>query len=378
MRHPNDSLLMAYLEGQVYPKQKENLRIHIESCEVCRARLERLEDEHRWVSGALDALSPGLLDQPDQRRALAAFKTTVNGRDKFAMFEKIRTNKAVQRVLSAAAGVAVLIGLFSLAPVRAFASDFLDLFRVDSFAAVDVDPARMEELAQAMEDQGDALFGEEEMLDEVEPPVEVATIGDAADMVDFVVRKPLDYGEPDRITVSDEGKIRLRPDVEMLREVLSTVGLDPDLMPEDIDGEPFDVTIPESVTMTYGDGTPDDDGEFILTQMPSPTAEVPDGVDMEALGEAMLLVLGLDSDDAARLSRRIDWTSTLVVPVPVGYGSAEEVEVDNTTGLLLESESQGPEDQANCGLLWQRGGILYSITGPEDCVLVEDVADSLN
>jgi hypothetical protein len=378
MRHPNDSLLMAYLEGQVYPKHKENLRIHIEGCEVCQARLERLEDEHRRVSGALDALSPGLLDQPDQRRALAAFKTTVNGRDKFAMFEKIRTNKAVQRVLSAAAGVAVLIGLFSLAPVRAFASDFLDLFRVDSFAVVNVDPERIEDLAKAMEDQGDALFGEEEMLDEVEPPVEVATIGDAADMVDFVVRKPLDYGEPDRITVSGEGRMRLRPNVALMREVLTTVGLDPELVPEEVDGEPFDVTIPESVKMVYGDGNPDGDGEFVLTQMPSPTAEVPDGVDMEALGEAMLIVLGMDSDDAARLSRRIDWTSTLVVPVPIGYGTAEEVVVDNTTGLLLVSEPQGSEDQASCGLLWQRGGILYTISGPADCKLIEDVADSLN
>jgi hypothetical protein len=378
MRHPNDSLLMVYLEDQASPKQKENLRIHIERCEVCRARLEKLEDEQRRVSDALDALSPGLLDQPDQRRALAAFKSTVNGRNKLTMFEKIRTNKAVQRVLSAVAGVAVLVGLFSLAPVRAFASDFLSLFRVDSFTVVNVDPDRIEELAQAMEDQGDALFGEEEMLDEVEPPVEVATVGEAADMVDFVVRKPLDYGEPDRITVSDEGKIRLRPDVALMREILMSVGLDPELVPEEVDGEPFDVTIPESVTMVYGDGTPDDDGEFVLTQMPSPTAEIPDGVDMEALGEAMLLVLGMDSDEAARMSRRIDWTSTLVVPVSIGSGSAEEVEVDNTIGLLLESESQGPDDQARCGLLWQRGGILYSITGSEDCVLLEDVADSLN
>ncbi len=379
MRHPNDGLLMAYLEDQVYPKQKESLCVHIEGCEVCQARLERLEDEHRRVSGALDALSPGLLDQPDQRRALAAFKTTVNGRDKFTMFEKIRTNKSVQRVLAGIAGVAVLVGLFSLAPVRAFANDFLSLFRVDSFTVVDVDPERIEELAQAMEDQSDALFGEQEILDDVKAPVEVATIGEAADMVDFVVRKPLGYGEPDRVTVSDSGQVRIRPDVAMMREVLLTVGLDPELVPEEVDGEPFDITIPESVTMIYGDGNPDEYGEFSLMQMPSPTAEVPDGVDMQALGEAMLIVLGMDSDEAARMSNRVDWTSTLVVPMPIGYGSAEDVEVDGTSGLLLESEPMEEGGEPGCSLLWQRGGILYMVSGPANySSFVKVVADSLN
>ncbi len=378
MRHPNNGLLLAYLEDQANPKQKENLRIHIEECEVCRARLERLENERQRVSGALGALSPGPLDQPDQRRALAALKMTVNGRDELTMFEKIRTNKTAQRVLSGVAAVAVLVGLFSLAPVRALASDFLSLLRVDSFTVVDVDPERIEELAEAMEEQ-DMLFGEQEILDDVGEPVEVATIGEAADMVDFVVRKPLGYGEPDRITVSDEGKVRIRPDVAMLREILSTVGLDPDLVPEDVDGEPFDVTIPESVTMVFGDGVPDEYGEFSLMQMPSPTAEVPDGVDMEALGEAMLIVLGMDENDAARMSRRIDWTSTLVIPMPVGYGSAEDVEVDGTSGLLLKSESMEEGGEPGCGLLWQRGGILYMVSGSANYyAFVEVVADSLN
>jgi hypothetical protein len=378
MRHPNNGLLLAYLEDQANPKQKKNLRIHIERCEVCRARLERLKDERQRVSGALDALSPGPLDQPDQRRALAALKSTVNGRDKLTMFEKIRTNKTAQRVLSAVAGIAVLVGLFSLAPVRALASDFLSLLRVDSFTVVDVDPERIEELAEVMEDQ-DVLFGEQEILDDVEAPVEVGTIGEAADMVDFVVRKPLDYGEPDRVTVSDAGAVRIRPDVELMREVLLAVGLDPELVPEEVDGEPFDITIPESVTMIYGDGNPDEYGEFSLMQMPSPTAEVPDGVDMDALGEAMLIVLGMDSDEAARMSRRIDWTSTLVIPMPVGYGSAEDVEVDGTSGLLLEAEPMEEGGESGCGLLWQRGGILYMVSGPaNNCAFVKVVAGSLN
>jgi hypothetical protein len=378
MRHPNDGLLLAYLEGQANSKQRKNLRTHIESCEVCQACLEQIEEERRRVSGALEALSPSPLNQPDRRRALAALKMRVNGRTKLTMFEKIRTNKTTQRVLSGVAAAAVLVGLFSLAPVRALASDFLSLLRVDSFTVVDVDPERIEELAEAMENQGDALFGEEEILDEVGEPVEVATIGEAADMVDFVVRKPLDYGEPDRVTVSDEGKVRIRPDVAILREILSTVGIDPDLVPEDVDGEPFDITIPEMVTMEYGEGYPDEYGEFSMVQMPSPTAEVPDGVDMQALGEAMLIVLGMDEDDAARMSRRIDWTSTLVIPMPIGYADVRDVTVDGTSGLLFDAQPPEEGVEPGCGLLWQRGGILYAISGPPNCAFVEDVADSLN
>jgi hypothetical protein len=157
-------------------------------------------------------------------------------------------------------------------------------------------------------------------------------------------------------------KMRFTPDVEALRSVFATLDVDPDLLPESIDGQPFDFTLPPSVMMAFDVEESDEPIDFMLMQVPSPTTDGPSDVDMQALGQAMLQVLGMSPEEAARLSESIDWTTTLVLPITPDISSVQEISVDGTTGLMFDSgwmEGDGENDWSrSMSLLWQKNGMV--------------------
>jgi len=266
--------------------------------------------------------------------------------------------KRLERAAIAVASTAVLVGLLSLPAVRALASDFLGLFRVEKIVAVDVDPDRVETLMSSMQTR--AILGEPEVVQEADDPVTVKTVAEASDRVGFTVGTPAGYPEPTRIVVSGAGAARFSPDFTALRDLLEAVEADPGLLPDSLDGESIEVMIPAHVELTYEAGDRGAWGEFYVYQMRSPTVEGLEEADFEALGRVWLELLGLDGQDAARLSGEIDWTSTLVLPVPAGVGQAQETEVAGAPALFVKSVGDADRAQA---LLWQRDGIITLVAG---------------
>jgi len=103
-------------------------------------------------------------------------------------------------------------------------------------------------------------------------------------------------------------------------------------------------------------------GTLIVIQSPSPALTMPEGVDLPRMGEALLRVLGMSDADARRLAQQIDWTSTLIIPLPTNLVQFREVQVDGSTGLVLEQTGQdtGEPDRF---VIWERGGIVYAVSG---------------
>lgn len=362
MRHLSDGMLAGYRDDHLPEDERRAVENHVRMCRACQERLNRLVADGDHVSRLLGALGPGVLDRSDSDRALVELRINIKGRQKIPMLQKIKTDKRYQRALAGIFALLVLVGLFSLAPVRALASDFLSLFRVQKFVVVDVDEERIEEIAEVLAE--DYYFGEQEILEDPGEPVAVDTLDEAEALVGFGPRTPGKYGTPKMIAVVGQSRMRFTPNVEALREVFVALGLDPALLPDNIDGQPFDFTVPASVTQLFN--RPDQsEVDFVVMQVPSPTAEVPEGVDMQALGEAMLQLLGMSPEEAANLSESIDWATTLVLPVPTGMlQTMQEVEVDGVTGLLFEMEGRS-EDGAYLkprALLWQKDDIVYMIT----------------
>ena len=150
--------------------------------------------------------------------------------------------------------------------------------------------------------------------------------------------------------------------------------MDPDLLPENIDGQPFTITVPAGVALSYGDG---EEG-FGVIQMASPTVDVPEGVDMQALGEAMLQVYGMTPREARRLSRSIDWTTTLVLPIPTDVASVSEISINGHTGLLFDQADMSHDVDGEGGaLLWEADGTVYMVAGAGSSFSLMDIATSL-
>lgn len=276
------------------------------------------------------------------------------------MFEAVKTNRKVQRVLAGIVGSALLVGLVAWTPVGALASEFLSLFRVEKFVVVGVDPQRVEQLASALDQ--DTFFGEQEVLEQVGEPKQVASLDEAIQLAGFQpLRAAQGFGEPTNILVNNRTVTRFTPDVEALRAILTEVDLDPELIPENIDGKPFDITVPVGIAQDYHDQ--DTQSVYTLAEMPSPTVAVPEGVDIKALGETMLRLLGMSSQQAERMSDTIDWTTTLVLPIPTDMMSnMQEVNVRGTNGLMFWNDPDQHDHEAI--LMWQGSGHLFVVTGP--------------
>ncbi len=321
------------------------------------------EDKIQDVLDQLATLAPAAGDAPRPApQALARFWQVVNRGQEQSFSWRLRQMFKRKYALALTLFVLVFAVAFSFPAVRAAASDFLGLFRVQKFAAVSVSPQQLALLEQIAES---GLYpGEYEIVDEPGPSQEVSSLEEAAAFIGQPVRSPAELGQPDQIYVQDGGSGRLIINVENARAMLAAAGADPDLIPDSLDGQVVDVTIYPAVSQNWED--------VVLLQSASPLVEYPENVDVAALGEAVLQALGMDRRQARRLARDIDWTNTLLLPIPEDVASFSEVTVDGESGLALSDIDGG-----NAAVIWQKEGTVYILSGFDVARLVE-IANSLH
>jgi hypothetical protein len=71
----------------------------------------------------------------------------------------------------------------------------------------------------------------------------------------------------------------------------------------------------------------------------------------------------------------VDWTSTLVVPIPKNAATYKQLNVDGVTGTLIQRPS---DDSPQFVLIWVKNGIVYAIgSAGTDSQRAVDMANSL-
>jgi hypothetical protein len=287
-------------------------------------------------------------------------------------------------VLAGALAVAVVVMAFTLPPVRAVAREFLDLFRVQRFAAVPVDTERLERLQQSGIDLK-ALVGDQvEVLEEPQEPEAVETLELASSLAGVDARRP---AAPPRKTtfagfaVARPGAFRIHLDVEKLRSLAETVGVADPEVPAAWDGATMEVHAPPAVVMRYQRG----ESEFVLMQSRGPEVALPESVDLAELGALGLEMAGMSAEESRLFAARTDWRSTLLVPIPAEGGHFREVEVQGRKGLLVSGRQKprpGPDGTRRRGgwhsvLLWSDEDRVYAAVGPGHGLEVLEMAQSL-
>lgn len=262
---------------------------------------------------------------------------------------------------------ALLISL-AFPPVRALASDFLGLFRVDQVRVVTYDATYLNQITNGMEtsrNQIETFFQEnitethQGAFQPVDSAVEMAAIAG------FTPRLP-DL-EASEMGIQPGAEISIILDTELINSVLSTLEYEEYQISSDFNGKQVAVHVPASAVFTSGScdipvdpSDPDDQSRLnciSLVQMRSPQADIPQGLDVARLGEAMFQVLGMTTEEAVAFSQSIDWATTLVLPIPVGQGIEHaEVQVDGVVGSLITDTSSSTQT-----LIWSRNGMLYAM-----------------
>jgi len=304
----------------------------------------------------LQELAPTAAEMPKPAsRALAEVRTRAVPQPQ----KRRRTLPAVFRQRYAWAISLVLLALvltFSFPGVRAAASDFLGLFRVQKFTPISI---TAEQLAVLEEVAGSGLYpGEVEFFEAPSEPVRVATLAEAAATAGWEPSRPIMLSRPDAVYMIGGASGRLTIDVDNARTLMGLAGADPTLIPSSLDGAEVDVTVYGAISQNWDDG-------LVLMQAPSPLVEYPEDVDVTALGQALLEVLGMEPEPARRLSESIEWTSTLLLPIPDSIATFNEVQIGDSSGLALTGV-----DGRNAAILWESDGMVYVLSGLDVSELV--------
>jgi hypothetical protein len=234
-------------------------------------------------------------------------------------------------------------------------------------------------------------------------PRTVTSVATAAQLAGFRVRTIGGLGTPAAVQVNGEAAFHMNLDRTRMTAILEEVGRSDIQLPESIDGATVAVHIPTAVLSMYGTcpvrhiywnspgqasdiekmaerkremlaETAKDANCVYFLQSPSPTVSVPPNLNMSEIAEAGLELAGMSASEAHSFCQTVDWSSTLVIPVPRNSSSYQTAKVDGVEGTLVTEIMPGAN---RYGLMWVKNGVIYSLVGRGDPSNALNLAASL-
>jgi len=397
--HLSDGQIHAYLDRQLPEGEHQQAERHLAGCPRCRTQLEFLAARVERVSGHFTALTPtgGLAPNSPGRSPAGGSAPLDRLQSYIAEKEQNRMSKRIfsPRYRPAWAGigvVAVLLIALTFPSVRAIANSFLGLFRVQQVTVIQVNPANLpQQLGSSAEFE--SLLAEDIQVEEFGALQEADSAAAASQIAGFPVRLPGSLATERPLLIQPASRLTFTVDQRRAQAILDEIGRSDIRLPDGLDGASVVLDVPAGVTVMLGacpenleaiDQVPSDPDQpsppaFIncttLSQMPSPTITAPPGLDVAGIGQAFLQVMGMTPDEAASFARNVDWTTTLVVPIPRYFARYQDVLVDGVSGTLVQKGEDGSGGEYM--LLWVKDGVLYALTGPGDADEALEIANSL-
>jgi len=393
--HLSEGEIRAYQDQELSPDLLRHAQAHLETCPRCQARVAASQAVSQRVSAHLAALEPAPFQAPIPAKAgHARMKAQLTNleKEKQNMWQKL-TSRISRPVWATLAVIAILMVSLAFAPVRAIASSFLSMFRVEQIKVVQVNPADFQNKLGSSSQLEDML-SKSVQVDKNGEPKDVTSAAEASQLAGISVVLPADSGAPQKFVVQPSGTATMTVDLKLVQAVLTDLGRTDIKLPAALDGAVVKVEIPASVVAMYGDcqfdktaaaqAVPEKGSSDLprpdrlsncttFMQMSSPSVSAPPGLDLSQIGEAYLQVLGMTADEAASFARNVDWATTFVVPIPRDGAQYQDVQVDGVTGTFI----QFLRSQHKYALVWVKDGILYTLSGPGDVSAALNLAGSL-
>jgi hypothetical protein len=260
--------------------------------------------------------------------------------------------------------VVVLLSIMFVPPLRAMADQFLQVFRVQNVVFVPINQERMEEL-ENLDFDGETLFvSEPTAINEPGEPRTVADASEAAEYVDFAPQAVATLPDPADTTemvVMDRATYEFEVNVESLQQLLDMLNIN-ETIPAELGDAPITADLPSSVTTQYSGA----EYELTFHQGLSPEVSLPEDVDLTKLGKVVLLMLGMEPNQAEALSQEIDWSTTLIFPFDPDMDNIRQVKINGADGLLTTGYGHPHDDGESKNwktLYWQDGERFYVLHG---------------
>lgn len=383
-----EGILRARLDSELSGADLVQANEHLATCPDCRARFEKLSADTLRTRDLLEPLLSPMDDTISPAVAYAQFQS------QFLDIKKRPTlvSRMFARGWRPAWGLAAAFGVLAIAlglnPVRTWAQRVLAMLRVQKIAVVEIDPSTLMTNGGPDSRPYKLLnqFVASNVLFTMKPgnPEMLPDMTKAAQLAGFPIRNLASLGAPQKVEVVGETAFQMTINRGRIETLLEEIGRSDIHIPESANGALIAVHIPKTVISTYGDcpvrrpAASDSQGETVaeqkmermaatndancifLIQVASPTVSVPPDLDMSEVAEAALELAGMSSAEARAFCQTVDWSSTLVVPIPHNTASYETVNVDGVNGTLI-SETAPRANQYS--LLWIKNGVIHSLTG---------------
>jgi len=387
-----DGALRAKLDGQLHEEESAEIDRHLAECAPCRRKLETLAADAERVRAALATLAPGPHEQiSDPAFAYVRFQAQQPAEPQTVSVLSRLFAARLRPVWASAALLAVLVACFSFAPARSWAQRVLAMLRVQKIAVVPIDTAALQG-TQSGNDPGKMIgqfISDNIVVTMRSEPQMVASAEQANQFAGFPVRLLSARSDGPKLTVEGEGAFQMTLNRDRLQGILDELGRSDLQLPSSVDGALLAVHIPKAVRAVYGQcpqpgknnaqkpPTVADLASCVtLAEVPSPTVSVPPELNVQQLATLALEATGMSAQDAQAFCDNVDWTSTLVIPIPRDAGSYETTSVDGVQGTLITLRGWA-HGMPGYSLLWVKSGIIYSLTGFGSADQAVPLADSL-
>lgn len=326
-------------------------------------------EDKSWVKSKMDTLVPGMT--PTASIARTRLESLIDKKES-TMWQKI-FGKQYRPAWVTAVIIGVLAISLSFPQVRAIATSFLGLFRVERMEAVDVGIS-LENLPQEMENRflaADNIIGDQLIVDEKVVPIEVNDIDEASALAGFQARMPAYPDGETQIHFQKATAVRLVIDHEKWQDLLNSMNYKDLVIPKSADGAEVIFNIPAAVIVGIGDceyneinevklAHPATENCTVFLQSHTPTIEAPPGVDINKAGQVLLQILGMSETEAEEFSATVNWATTLVVPIPsdVDY---QPLTIEGVDGFFLEDNYATGKSAYT--LLWLKDGLFHALIG---------------
>ncbi|MGA3087042.1 MAG: zf-HC2 domain-containing protein [Terriglobales bacterium] len=389
----DDGILRARLDGELAQTEMTAVDQHLASCTDCRMRFETLSSATARIADWLSGLNPA-----GDTAAINPVVAYAQFGSRFGTIAEPHASwigrlfvprwRPAWGLAAGAVAVAILLGVN---PVRTWAQRMLAMLRVEKIAVVTIDPSTLATSGESDSRPYKLInqFIADNVVVTLDPgrPEVVSSLTQAAELTGRPLETLGRLGAPQSIEVNGETAFQMTINRDRIETLLDEVGRSDIRIPESANGALITVHIPKTVFLTYGDcpvrhrhaisdapsraeviaerkmdrmASASTNNCTYFIQAPSPTVGVPAEVNMPEIAQAALQLAGMNSTEARAFCQTVDWSSTLVVPIPRNTSSYQIVTVDEVEGTLItETLSQGNR----YSLLWVKNGVIHSLAG---------------
>jgi len=357
-----EGVLQAYLDGEVPAEEKRLIESHLAACSQCRGVLKHLEENNNFVSLQMTTYKKQferLGPIADSGSALQLCKRNKKNKGVFALLGRYK------KLAVAAAAVVCVGAMFSFAPVRSAAAEFLTLFRVQKVETSSISIEELNQIQQVFYNASAKLdidnFGSVENKQTGEQ--RQVSWEEAANFLSFEPQQPsympdgLDFNQT--LSVEPANTIKFTLNVKNVNTVIEHLGGQYPL-PAALEGRSFGLNFHEALQAYADAGQGDTYRNLRLVQTRSPEVTVPDNVDVADVRKAILEMPMIPNETKQKLASLSDWQNTLYIPSP-DSGTAEELTINGSSGVFIK-EDWG-NSRKHSLLIWQDGGVLFVIDG---------------